>query len=493
VTVSLLAPIRDEGPAFRDHLRDCLGSVSGMDVELVLLDNQSLDGCCHGIPPEVLIIRTQRPESPARLLALGRSLAKGECLLWLPGISSLGPDHFRALVAEAWDHAAAEHRFQQKPVSRRLPFTATMAAPALITPHARAQLESWGRIPLLGRMLPAAAASWLPLFVQLSSSGGTNHLVNGAGDPKYRPVSRSARNAAPRLSVIITAHNEGAEVLRTIESVRSNTAVDHEIIVVDDGSTDGSCAGIEALGARVIRHQKRIGVAHSRDAGSSAALGDVFTYLDGHQRVDPGCLDRCAELAAAQDAIVCPPCRPLNRTRPVSYGASLTLCTERGFFSGRYRVDRPQEAVTKVSGLRAPGYTIPRSVYTRVRWVAGLRGWGASDYAIALKAFFADVDILHVNTGATEHLFRKAIPYETSWESVWRNHALIARVCFDDRTWQRYWLPELFQANLSEESLAEMNSPAVLAEHEAFMAIKARPDREFWRGLLHQREPKALN
>src|ERR1700733_2094624 len=84
VTVSLLAPIRDEGPAFRDHLCDCLGSVSGMDVELVLLDNQSLDGCCHGIPPEVLIIRTQRPESPARLLALGRSLAKGECLLWLP-------------------------------------------------------------------------------------------------------------------------------------------------------------------------------------------------------------------------------------------------------------------------------------------------------------------------------------------------------------------------------------------------------------------------
>ena len=70
------------------------------------------------------------------------------------------------------------------------------------------------------------------------------------------------------------------------------------------------------------------------------------------------------------------------------------------------------------------------------------------------------------------------------------NHALIARVCFDDRTWQRY---RRRVARPTSATLAEMNSPAVLAEHEAFMAIKARPDREFWAWLLHQREPKALS
>ena len=101
--------------------------------------------------------------------------------------------------------------------------------------------------------------------------------------------------------------------------------------------------------------------------------------------------------------------------------------------------------------------------YERVRWISHLRGWGATDYCVALKAFFTDVDIFHVNTGAVEHLFRKKIPYETNWQGVWRNHALIARVCFDDRTWKRYWLPRVFRANLTVDFLEEMDSPAVRA------------------------------
>jgi hypothetical protein len=69
---------------------------------------------------------------------------------------------------------------------------------------------------------------------------------------------------------------------------------------------------------------------------------------------------------------------------------------------------------------------------------------------------------------------------------------LIARVCFDDRTWERHWRPAVFHGNLTPEALREMDSPQVLAEHEAFQAVKTRPDREFWRGLLLQPEPGAL-
>ena len=42
----------------------------------------------------------------------------------------------------------------------------------------------------------------------------------------------------PRISVIITAHNEGAELRRTIESVRENTKQPFEIILIDDASQD---------------------------------------------------------------------------------------------------------------------------------------------------------------------------------------------------------------------------------------------------------------
>lgn len=44
----------------------------------------------------------------------------------------------------------------------------------------------------------------------------------------------------PHLSVIITAYDEGEELHRTVNSVRANTRQSHEIIVVDDGSTDAA-------------------------------------------------------------------------------------------------------------------------------------------------------------------------------------------------------------------------------------------------------------
>jgi glycosyltransferase involved in cell wall biosynthesis len=510
VTLSVLAPVRDEGPSFREHVRACLGAVAYNDVEVVVMDNQSIDGCCHGLPREVLIIRTERVESPARLWGLGESLAQGERLLWLPRLNSVEPDQFRAIVTRALEFLEEGEPSDSDCEPRRLSFAVARKGPALLTLRARSRLASWRRIPLVGGLLSAAALRWLRLVIALETG---ESVVNVAARVKAaRPPAPSlhdthaeqtqscksakdlglARCGPRRLSVIITAYNEGAEVIRTVQSVRASTRSDHEIIVVDDGSTDGSCSGLEELGVRVIRHTQRIGVAYSRAAGSRAAVGDVFAYLDAHQRVEPGCLDRCAEVAIDHQAIVCPPCRPLGRRYPVGYGASFAICLRRGFFSARSRSQRPRQEITRISALRSPGYLIARSVYRRVAWIGGLRGWGATDYALALKAFFADVDILHVNAGATQHLFRKRIPYETTWEGVWRNHALIARVCFDDRTWTRYWLPKVFRGNLADAVVRELDSPAVLAERDAFRTDKVRPDREFWRGLLHVPEPEAL-
>jgi glycosyltransferase involved in cell wall biosynthesis len=497
VILSVLAPVRDEGPAFREHVHACLRVVSDIDVEIVVLDNQSVDGCCHGLPREVLIVRTERVESPARLRRLGGLLASGQGLLWLPEVLSHAPDRFRAVVLAALELLRAEGSSDPDYVPRRVRFGAARTGPALLIPLARQQLNRWERIPVLGRVISAVAARQFRLVIPIGAVAPAQCRAMHESNVEKKPEPDASlpfrvRREAIRLSVIITAHNEGAEVLRTVESVRSNTRIDHEIIVMDDASDDGSCSGLEALGVRVIRHAERVGVAHSRDEGSRAAEGDAFAYLDAHQRVDAGCLDRCAELAVLHGAITCPPCRPLNRRYPVGYGDSFQLCPERGFFSARPRITRPRREITRVSGLRSPGYVIPRCVYRRVAWIAGLRGWGATDYCVAVKAFFADVDILHISGNATEHLFRKRIPYETTWAGVWRNQAVIARVCFDDRTWTRYWLPEVFRANLSEDVLQELDSAAVLAEREAFMTEKVRPDREFWRGLLRVPEPKGL-
>ena len=73
MTVSVLAPVRDEGGALREQVPACLRAVSDLAVEFILIDNQSIDGCCRGLPPDVLVVQTDRLESPWGLWRLGRA------------------------------------------------------------------------------------------------------------------------------------------------------------------------------------------------------------------------------------------------------------------------------------------------------------------------------------------------------------------------------------------------------------------------------------
>ena len=313
----------------------------------------------------------------------------------------------------------------------------------------------------------------------------------------HRPATRERTQntaplrAAPRISVVITAYNEGDEVLRTIESVRENTRSEHEILLVDDGSTDGCCTAGNLGNARLLRHESRMGVGYSRDRASDAARGDVLVYLDGHQRIGPNCLDRCAELALERTAVVTPDiCGFDDEVR--LHGADFIVCPKRKYFAAEWKERIPRENVNRISSLRAPAYVVPREIYPTLRWSTKLRGWGGSEAAISLKAFFAGVQILHLCGPLVQHRFKKTFHYGVCWPEVWRNHAIIARICFDDRTWQDYWLPEVFRAHLTDEARRELESDAIRIEHEEFAKHKTRGDREFWTRLVFESVPSVV-
>lgn len=299
--------------------------------------------------------------------------------------------------------------------------------------------------------------------------------------------------AGASASVVITAHNEGSEVARTIESVSKNTSALREIILVDDASTDGSCDYAGNLDVRVLRHHRRIGIAYSRDEASRCATGDVFCYLDAHQRVSNESIDRCGALALAKNAIVVPTIKGTSWTSARLYGATFCLCPEKGYFSAKWVTSKRRARSRPLTSLKAPAYFVPRSVYDTVGWGRQLRGWGGSEALVSLKAFFRNVPIVSCHSALVRHRFRRRAAYEITWGEVWRNQALIARICFEESTWRRHWLPNLFSEHLSDDVLHELESKPVLEEHAQFQAVRRRSDREFWTELLRSEVPTEVN
>ncbi|MGA7180311.1 MAG: glycosyltransferase family 2 protein [Thiobacillaceae bacterium] len=87
---------------------------------------------------------------------------------------------------------------------------------------------------------------------------------------------------APRFSVIIPAHNSAKTLARSIDSVLAQTWPAHEIIVVDDASSDETSAVATAFGTQIryLRREHNSGVSAARNYGVEQANGDWLAFLD---------------------------------------------------------------------------------------------------------------------------------------------------------------------------------------------------------------------
>lgn len=105
----------------------------------------------------------------------------------------------------------------------------------------------------------------------------------------------------PTVSVIIPAYNAESFIADTVRSALNQTFADLEVIVVDDGSKDGTLARLAAFGDRIRVHQQpNGGVARARNTGVSLARGSWIAFLDADDLWLPTKLAR--QLATAGDA-----------------------------------------------------------------------------------------------------------------------------------------------------------------------------------------------
>lgn len=88
-------------------------------------------------------------------------------------------------------------------------------------------------------------------------------------------------------SIIVPVYNEAANLKKLLGQIRALGLTDSEIIVVDDGSSDGSADIAMAAGANVVRHPYNIGNGAAVKSGMRAAKGKVIVLMDGDGQHKP--------------------------------------------------------------------------------------------------------------------------------------------------------------------------------------------------------------
>src|SRR5262245_12005814 len=85
----------------------------------------------------------------------------------------------------------------------------------------------------------------------------------------------------PKITIIIPTFNREAFITRAVDSALAQSFKDHEIIVIDDGSTDNTKAVLKCFGSKIhYIYQKNAGVSTARNTGIKSATGEWIAFLD---------------------------------------------------------------------------------------------------------------------------------------------------------------------------------------------------------------------
>jgi len=98
---------------------------------------------------------------------------------------------------------------------------------------------------------------------------------------------------SPYFSIVIPAYNRAGLIPRAMDSCLGQDWRDFEVIVVDDGSTDGTSGAVRRYSdprVRLAAHEVNRGVCPARNTGVGAARGEWIVFLDSDDELLPGAL-----------------------------------------------------------------------------------------------------------------------------------------------------------------------------------------------------------
>ena len=178
---------------------------------------------------------------------------------------------------------------------------------------------------------------------------------------------------SPRVSVVVNTYNRSTQVGAAIDSVLSQSGVDLELVVVDDGSTDDTqavLAGVSDVRMRWLRQDNR-GLSWARTVGAREAQGEWLLFLDDDDRLHEGAL------AALLGAATAPSCR-------VVVGGVTTVDTNGQTLQ--------QSTPTSLDDVLAGTFLIGRTLYDEVGgYLAGLPSSHQTELFLRVQKVLGDL------------------------------------------------------------------------------------------------------
>ncbi len=232
-----------------------------------------------------------------------------------------------------------------------------------------------------------------------------------------------------KISAVVTSRNEGPQLRSTIDQLLDTLPAGSEIVVVDDGSTDGSADALGGSNGEVgLLRTENLGVARARNHGAAESAGEVLIFLDAHLELGPRWWEPLLEAVGRPGA-----------------GAAATAVSvmgqpnNKGFGLRLARTDLAVEWLGPQGGspFRAPilpgcCLAMPRQVFEATGgFDAGLRRWGESDNELSLRLWLLGYELWVAPQVEVAHLFRRQRPYPMDWASVVHNKLRLAFVHFD--------------------------------------------------------------
>jgi GT2 family glycosyltransferase len=230
----------------------------------------------------------------------------------------------------------------------------------------------------------------------------------------------------PKIAAVVITLNEGANLRSTVEQLCATLPGDADIIIVDDGSTDGSTNFLNGGRVQLLR-TNNVGTAKTRNLAAGHTSADILVFLDAHLNLPPGWWEPILDVLETTGAgAVAPAVSDIEEPQRKAFGMR---------FKGpdlsvewlRQNGDSPYQ----VPFLPWCCTAIRRDIFQKIGgFDEDMIRWGGIDIELSLRLWLLGYELWLAPQAEVFHFFRSTRPYPVEWREVIHNRLRTAFLHF---------------------------------------------------------------